>query len=417
MIRRTRLTRVFTMLLIALMACFSSAQEPGPARAPRTGPPRVNSPEVASDRRISFRLFAPKAQVAQLSSSDLAEVGQGREMVKGDDGVWEVTLGPIDSGAYRYRFDLDGVPVMDPSNPSTSESNGNSWSLLYVPGSDWMDTRDVPHGAVSEVTYYSKSLNRFRRLHVYTPPGYESGSDTYPVFYLLHGALDCDDSWTTVGRAGFILDNLLAEQKATPMVVVMPAGHTSPFRFGSRGGGLRMDEFAQDFVKDIMPLVESRYRIQADREHRALAGLSMGGAQTLDVAISNLDQFAYVGVFSSGVFGISGGGRQSPDQPSWEVRHVEALDNAELKQGLRLVWFATGRDDFLLETSRATVEMLKKHDFEVVYRETPGGHTWVNWREYLRKFSPQLFRMNETDVSANRSASGEPAVSVERDLD
>jgi len=311
-------------------------------------------------------------------------------MVKNNEGVWEVTLGPVGAGAYRYNFNVDGVPVMDPRNPATSESNSNAWSLVVVPGSDLMDRRNVPHGAVAEVTYYSKSLQRFRRMHVYTPPGYEAGTGKYPVFYLLHGASDSDDSWSSVGRAGFILDNLIAAKKAMPMVVVMPAGHTGPFLFG---GGRRdrsgVDEFVQDFLNDILPAVEANHRVLSDRSHRAIAGLSMGGGQTLNIAIPHLDKFAYFGVFSSGVFGIN---RQSAAGSTWEERNKKTLDDAGLKEGLKLVWFATGKEDFLIETSRATVNMLKAHNFNVQYHESDGGHTWINWRQYLIEFAQGLFK-------------------------
>jgi len=281
--------------------------------------------------------------------------------------------------------------VIDPRNPATSESNENTWSLVHVPGADFMDTKDVPHGAVAEVTYYSKTLKRFRRMHVYTPPGYEKGGGKYPVFYLLHGAFDCDDSWTTVGRAGFILDNLIAAGKARPMVVVMPAGHTGPFNFGAPRPPT--DEFVADFVGDVMPYAESHYRVRTDRAHRALAGLSMGGGHTLAIAAAHLEQFSHLGVFSSGVFGITGRGFGSDAPgPSFEEQHRAVLDDAKKKKGLKLFWFATGKDDFLVETSRATVEMLKKHGFDVAYKETAGGHTWANWRDYLAEFAPQLFR-------------------------
>jgi enterochelin esterase family protein len=233
------------------------------------------------------------------------------------------------------------------------------------------------------------TLKRFRRLHVYTPPGYESGEGKYPIFYLLHGAFDSDDSWSSVGRAGFILDNLIAAGKAKPMVVVMPHGHTGPFSFGMPLSG----EFEPEFVTDIMPQMEKRYRVYTDRQHRAMAGLSMGGAQTLNIGIPHLDQFAYLGVFSSGIFGIAGGpGGNQPQGPSFEERQKAVLDDAKLKDGLKLFWFATGKDDFLVATSRATVEMFKKHQFEVTYQETGGAHTWDNWREYLREFAPQLFQ-------------------------
>ena len=293
--------------------------------------------------------------------------------------------------------------VIDPRNPATSESNNNTWSQVNVAGSDFMDAKDVPHGAVSTINYYSKSLQKFRRMHVYTPPGYELGKGKFPVFYLLHGAGDCDDSWTSVGRAGYILDNLIGAKKAKPMLMVMPAGHTRATGFGGRGaapaGGAQgrpvADEFTQDFMGDIMPYIEKNYRVYTDRQHRAIAGLSMGGAQTLNIAIPNLEKVGYFGVFSSGVFGINGGGRGgapgAATGPTFEEQHKDVLDNAKLKKDLKLVWFATGKDDFLIETSRGTVAMLKKHGFNPVFIETTGGHTWINWRNYLNEFAPLLF--------------------------
>jgi enterochelin esterase family protein len=385
---------VTVMGLAAALAIVSSAAAQAPAERPRfpmPQGPRVTSPEVAADGRVTFRILAPKAEAVRLSGTDIPDNVEGTALAKGSEGVWEVTLGPLVPGAYRYNFTVDGVSVIDPRNPSTSESNENTWSLVYVPGSDFTDTKDVPHGAVAEVTYYSKALKRFRRLHVYTPPGYESGQRRYPVFYLLHGAFDCDDSWTSVGRAGFILDNLIAAGKARPMVVVMPAGHTGPFAFG--GPMPSMDDFVADFTGDVMPYAETHYRVHADRAHRAIAGLSMGGGQTLTIAASHLETFAHVGVFSSGVFGITGTGPGSGGPgPSFEEQHRAALDDVAKKKGLALVWFATGKDDFLIETSRATVEMLKKHGFAVTFEESPGGHTWINWRNDLAEFAPLLFR-------------------------
>ncbi len=399
--RETIMSVAVTML--AAFALTSAVATQSAAEAPRfRGPrgPRVVSPEVAADRRVTFRILAPQAEAVRLTGSDIPGIGQAAEMKKDPNGVWEVTLGPLDPGAYRYNFNVDGVSVIDPRSPSVSESNTNVWSLVYVPGADFMDTKDVPHGAVAEVTYYSKSLQRFRRMHVYTPPGYESGAGKYPIFYLLHGAFDCDDSWTSVGRAGFILDNLIAAKKAKPMVVVMPAGHTGPFMFRPPSSGSSRpptDEFVQDFLNDIMPYAESHYRVYTDQQHRAIAGLSMGGGHTLNIAFPNPGKFAYIGVYSSGIFGITGGPGGAPAGPSWEEQHKDVLDNAEAKKGIKLVWFATGRDDFLVATSRTTVEMLKKHGFDVVYKETDGGHTWINWRNYLNEFAPQLFSDTDSD--------------------
>lgn len=352
----------------------------------------LTSYKILSEKRVIFKMYAPHAQKAAFSSSDMPAAGwQGAEMTKQENGVWTATLSPVDPGSYRYNFNVDGVPVIDPRNPIISQSNMNTWSLMHIPGADFMDIQHVPHGHVAEVTYYSTSLKRFRRMHVYAPPGYESGKGEFPVFYLLHGAFDCDDSWSTVGRAGFILDNLIAEGKAVPMVVVMPAGHTGPFRFG--GERPATDPFLNDFRNDIRPYIESHYRVRTDRKHRAIAGLSMGGGHTLAIAVPNLKDYGYIGVFSSGVFGIAGGrGGFGVDGATWEERNQDILDDADLKKGLELVWFATGKDDFLIETSRATVDVLKKHGFDVTFKETSGGHTWINWREYLHEFAPLLFR-------------------------
>ncbi len=376
----------FVLALLLLAAPSLHAQGRGPRG------PQVVSPEVSADRSITFRILAPKAEAVRLGSSgDIAGIGfgQAKAMDKDTNGVWTVTVGPLPPGAYRYSFDVDGVTVVDPRNPRTSESNENTWSLVQVPGADWLDTRDVPHGAISAVTYWSSTLKRFRRLHVYTPPGYETSADKYPIFYLLHGAFDSDDSWSSVGRAGFIFDNLIADGKARPMVVVMPHGHTGPFRFGMSLGG----EFEPEFVTDIMPQMERRYRVFGDRKHRAIAGLSMGGAQTLNIGIPHLDEFAYLGVFSSGIFGIAGGpGGNRPEGPTFEDGNHAVLDDPKIKEGFELFWFATGKDDFLLPTTRATVEMFKKHGFDVVFKESAGGHTWDNWRDYLHEFAPKLFQ-------------------------
>jgi enterochelin esterase-like enzyme len=397
-------------LAAALVAAFTGA--PVGLAQQAAAPPPVVSPEVKPDRSVVFRIRAPQAQSVRVSGGDIpALAGGGRgaaapgdppppgQMTKDESGVWAVTLPPIDPGAYRYNFNVDGVTVIDPRNPSISESNANVWSLVNVPGSDVMDTRQVPHGAVAAVTYYSTALGRFRRMHVYTPPGYESGGQKYPVFYLLHGAGDCDETWTSVGRAGFILDNLIAAKKVKPMVVVMPAGHTSAS--GRGGGGAAagpLDEFARDFVTDVMPYAEKHYRVMTDRGHRAIAGLSMGGSQTLNVAFLHLDKFAYIGVFSSGA--SLGGGRgaapatTSPPapRPDWEATHLADLGNVALKKGTKLIWLSTGVTDGLLPNTKSTVELLKKHGFAPVFKESPGGHTWINWRNYLIEFTPLLFQ-------------------------
>lgn len=400
-----RLALVLAGVIVAGNAAAVRAQQPAP----------VVSPEVLPDGRVIFRILAPQAQQVRLNAGDIpasslmpsgiaqpvpAVPGQPPQQaappqpvfVRNDRGVWETTVGPVPPGAFRYTFVVDGVRTVDPVNTHISESNTAAWSLFHVPGLDVQDTQNVPHGTVATVYYASSVLQATRRLHVYTPPGYEASTRRHPVFYLLHGASDTDHAWTSVGRAGFILDNLIASGKAVPMIVVMPAGH-QPVAAASPASGV--DAFTREFVEDVMPLVERRYRTIADRPHRAIAGLSMGGRQTLDIAFRHLGRFAYIGVFSSGA--VLGGPRPGAAPapvtgPDWETMHAADLDNAALKKGTKLLWLATGIDDRLMPNTRTTVDLLRKHGFHPVFKETPGGHTWLVWREYLAEFTPLLFR-------------------------
>lgn len=400
----TRMLMTAAGLWIALLSpTFVTAAAAQPAQA-APAPPQFVSPDVLPNRRVAFRIYAPQARAIRLAASDIPGVGRDTQLVKGEQDVWEITLGPLDAGAYRYNFTVDGVATIDPRNPAISESNNNVWSLVTVPGSEVFDTRAVPRGAVAEVTYNSTALGKYRRMHVYTPPGYESGGGRYPVFYLLHGAGDNDDSWSSVGRAGFILDNLIAAKQARPMIVVMPAGHTSRGP-GSAIGRAATNEFVTDFTTAVMPYIEKHYRVLTDRANTAIAGLSMGGGHTLNIAVPQLERFAYIGVYSSGLLGAfpapdaaaAPAAAAPPSSPpltaaEFEKMHAAKLDDAGLKKGLRLLWFATGKEDRLLPTTQATVDLFKKHGFAPVFKESPGGHTWLNWRNYLVEFTPQLFQ-------------------------
>jgi enterochelin esterase-like enzyme len=419
-LRRLVLAGLVAGCAIAPLAGQPPGQGPGAAQGPT-----VTSPEVASDRRVTFRILAPTAQTVELRSpGDIPGVG-GRgvtppQLTKNADGVWERTFGPLPAGAYRYVFTVNGLTVVDTRNPVTSQTNTTVYSLAVVPGSDLFDTKNVPHGAVASVLYNSTALGGIRRMHVYTPPGYEMNRERYPVFYLLHGAGDVDDSWSSVGRAGLILDNLIAANTAKPMIVVMPAGHVNgagaalgaPVPAAATqampGIGTGPDPFASDFMADLLPYVEKNYRVLTDRQSRAIAGLSMGGNQTLNIAIPHLEKFAYIGVFSSGI--ISGGrgtatsAENAPFGAAWEKQNLGALDNAINKRGLNLLWFSTGKDDSLITTTRSTVELLTKHGFKPVFVESEGAHTWLNWRDYLAAFAPQLFQPRRSSTSA-RAAS------------
>jgi len=388
-------------IALTLSAATAAAQQ---VPADPQDPPTVVSPELMSGGRIAFRIFAPDAKSVELVGFDLGAFHR-RPLTKGENGVWEIIVGPMASGAYRYRFRVDGVDTVDPWNPATSDMAVTALSLVYVPGSDLWDAKDVPHGTVGAITYKSSSLERSRRMHVYTPPGYESGTGRYPVLYLLHGGLESDASWVLVGRANFILDNLIAAKKARPMIVVMPALH-------GRSPRINHVDFFDDFTEDIVPYVERHYRVLTGPNNTAIAGASVGGTYTLHLAFAGLDHFGYIGVLSSGLSpgektwareqrtrASVSGHRQgptiqySPYLAEWERWNAAALDNATLKKNISLLWFATGTDDSVfLPSARATAELLRKHGFAPIQHETNGAHNWMVWRGHLADFAPRLFR-------------------------
>ncbi len=303
---RSALLRTFAASVAAAASAVAQPAPPAGAGRGRGRGPAVVSPEVMSDGHVVFRIAAPKAEKVTLSSGDITVLFTGGgagaitgtniaavmpatplppggpELTKNDSGIWETTVGPLPPGAYRYVFQVDGVRVLDPVNPHTAESLTNVWSLFTVSGADTMDTTDVPHGAVAEIFYYSSVLKTTRRMHIYTPPGYEAGNAKYPVFYLLHGAGDTDDAWTSVGRAAFIFDNLLAAKKIKPMVVAMPAGHQPGIPFGAPPAASpsptpAVNSFTNEFISDMLALLRGEalphhQRPSASRHRRPLHG-------------------------------------------------------------------------------------------------------------------------------------------------
>ncbi len=380
---------------------MAAGQAVAPAPPVFTMPPptpndTLKSPEINPDRHVIFRLYAPQAQQVKLQAEgpestpgmtmkELMTAMQGVPMTKQDNGVWTVDIGPIQPGVYRYNFVIDGAAATDPRNPLASESLTQVKSLYEVPGADFLEYKpDVAHGAIASVFYPSPVAGSLRRMHVYTPPGYDADpSKKYPVLYLLHGGGDSDDAWPTVGRAGAILDNLIAAGKAVPMIIVMPAGHISrEFRLSADRNSMGHDKFNDDLVDVVIPFVEKNYRVIADRNQRAIAGLSMGGLQTLTLSLVHSDLFAYVGVFSSGWFP--------------EVReHIEQTDLAQYKREgrpFKLYWISVGKLDIALTNSYATVDDLKKFGITPESYLSEGFHAWNNWRDNLEAFAPRLFR-------------------------
>lgn len=359
------------------------------------GPATYKSVEQLPDGRVTFRLCAPDATDARVTSSDNADAipmgfspgsPSGLAMTKDATGLWSATTAvPVAPDTYRYNFQVDGVRVPDPQATTFSHERvgTNSTFETVGPEGEFQTYRhDVPHGIVSKVEYWSSSLGQKRAAYVYTPPGYMNGGERYPVLYLVHGAGDSADSWTSVGRANYILDNLLAAGEAKPMIVVMPFGHT-PESDGQ--AMLENTAFGDDLHKDLIPHIDASFRTVADRENRAMAGLSMGGAHTIRFGLTHPQTFDYIGIFSMGL------GMGGPE----DVARYEAANDAGLRQGARdfdLVYYAMGKDDFLYGTVAPTRAMLDKYAIEHVYNETGGGHTWINWRRYLADFLPRLFR-------------------------
>jgi enterochelin esterase-like enzyme len=370
------------------------------AQAPRRDPTpndTLKSTEIAADHKVTFRIYAPKASEVSLSG----DFGAGGKLTKEDNGVWSITVGPLTPDFYSYTFNIDGVRTVDPKNALIKQGVSSLESMVLVPGdeAEFESTKDVPHGEVRAAWYRSGTLDTLRRMHVYTPPGYEGGNEKYPVFYLLHGGGDEDSGWSTIGRAGFILDNLIAAKKAAPMLVVMPNGSLpmpqnlparpapgaapSPeFRAAMEAS---QNRFTNELLKDVVPFVEKTYRVRTGAENRALAGLSMGGGQTLRVVTTHPDQFAYVGVWSAGLFGGSAA--------EWESRNAEFLNGAsKVNQSVRLFSVSVGDKDFALAGSKGLAEVLEKHGIKHEIHISGGGHTWINWRHYLNDLAPRLFR-------------------------
>ncbi|HEY1124008.1 MAG TPA: alpha/beta hydrolase-fold protein [Sphingobium sp.] len=358
--------------------------------------PSYKPVEVLSDGRVTFRICAPGATDVRVTSSDIADVipmgfpadtPVGLVMAKDDMGLWTATTPkPIPADNYRFAFRVDGVKVPNPQGTTWSEERTGTNSTFEVlgPAGDFQTWKaDVPHGTVSTIEYWSKSIGAKRRAHVYTPPGYMKVSTAYPVLYLVHGAGDSDDSWTSVGHANNILDNLIAAGKARPMIVVMPFGHT-PDRPG--GDILNNNDFGDDLIQDLMPYVEANFRTVNRPAARAMAGLSMGGAHTIRYGLTHPELFNYIGIFSMGL-GMNNNASQ--------VTQYEKANDAALKRDakdMKLVYYAMGKDDFLHGTVAPTRGILDKYGIKHIYNESEGGHTWINWRRYLADFAPRLFK-------------------------
>lgn len=363
-----------------------------------TAPAAYRSVEQLPDGRVTFRLCAPEAVAAKVISNDIDPVipmgiggtARGLTMTKDATGLWSATTAqPVPPDTYRFAFEVDGVKVPDPQGTAFSHERVGTNSTFEVTGQAgafqaWDPA--IPHGTVSRVDYWSATLRTRRSAMVYTPPGYMTDAARYPVLYLVHGAGDSYDSWTSVGRAHHILDNLIAAGKAVPMIVVMPFGHTPDRPAGSGGGDILANaDFGSDLLKDLIPLIDGTFRTRAEQHSRAMAGLSMGGSHTLRFGLTHPEMFDYVGIFSMGLGATGPNGAEA-----YEQANAAALDKAAAD--LNLVYYAMGKEDFLYATVAPTRALLDRRGIRHVYNESDGGHTWINWRRYLADFAPRLFR-------------------------
>jgi enterochelin esterase family protein len=404
--------------MLAFALGLAAAQAPAQVAVPATAQvarPVVRSPEIATDGRATFRLYAPVAQKVLLNGT--WEGGSGTTMARGADGVWSATVGPLRPELFAYSFDVDGVKALDPVNPEVQRDGARYDNLVLVAGAasaDWTFS-NVPHGTVQEIWYASPTLKQDRRrMKVYLPPGYESGATRYPVLYLLHGGGGDEDAWLTMGRANIILDNLIAAGRIKPMIVVMPNGNAAQtvsqgYGFGPipraqavqappppqpAGAAAAVPatpaarpppptqayegSYPQSIAQDIVPFVEKNYRVATGAQNRAVAGLSMGGGHTLQVTSNNPAMFGYIGVFSAG----------TRDDDAQLAKSLGAIKAA----GVKHYWVGIGETDFARDGTVRLANAVKAAGLPNTYREIPGGHYWFIWRDFLARFGQVAFQ-------------------------
>jgi len=404
-----------------------TAPVPGPGGGRGQAGPQVVSPQVNTDRTVTLRLLAPKADEVTVTG-EILNGAQPKTMTRDTEGIWTAVLGPLPPDVYTYAFNIDGVNTTDSRNPWVKLVSGTGLaSQVEVPGDglQYYDSKAVPHGLVQILTYESKATDATRQAWVYTPPDYHRTTNRYPVFYLLHGGGDMEPGWVTTGRAHIIMDNLLAEKKARPMIVVMPlargggsmglgpsgmspgiaaagnvatagrgAGPGGPGTVPAQSGPAALGAFAQDFVGDLMPIVERTFRVSARPEDRALGGLSMGGAATVNTAFSRPDLFRYVIVMSAG-----GGQNLEEAYPKFFGNSAAAA-----KQ-MRLIWVGVGDQDFALKGSKALDDALTKNGIKHTFVINEGfRHEWRLWRIHLRDIAPLLFQRDGSTTTTPAAA-------------
>jgi enterochelin esterase-like enzyme len=392
--------QTLTVAVILLTGAVVRSQTPPPQKpqpqavASPTPAAPVVSPEVLADHRVTFRFRGPNAKDVRVQ---IDGASKPLAMQKDEEGIWSATTEPLAPDYYGYTFFVDGVAMLDPSNSAIKPNFLYRSNEVHIPpasgnsgdsASPSWEIADVSHGEIHHHFYHSKVVGDERGYFVYTPPGYNPrGKQTYPVLYLLHGHSDDASAWTAVGRANVILDNLIARGKAKPMLIVMPLGYGAPEILSPSSGGLHgpgiaernLDRFRETLLTEVIPRVEAEYLVRKNRDSRAIAGLSMGGAESLLTGLNTLNEFAWVGAFSFG--GLT---------PEFDAEFPGL--GARANKQLRLLWIACGTDDHLIEINRTLRTWLDSKRIRHVDIETPGAHNWLVWRRNLTEFAQLLFR-------------------------
>ncbi|RYY31471.1 MAG: esterase [Chitinophagaceae bacterium] len=358
------MTRILSILAVLFLStCFSYAQRP----------PLIQSPEVHTDNTVTFRYFSRTAEKVTVSGEFLTAP---QDMKKDTSGVWTLTVGPIKPDVYPYNFVVDNVSLADPNNAYIFANERFKRSIVNIPGNTPLvhSLQNVPHGKLSYCYYDSKSLNTTRKLIVYTPPGYKAdGKVKYPVLYLIHGGSDTEETWTKVGFANFIADNLIAQGKAKNLIIVMPYGNVRP---------APMPDFTKDVVNDIIPYIEANYAVSKDSRHRAIAGFSVGGGQTLNIGLTNTDKFSYI--YSYAPFTATEEFKKN--FTNWSP------DAAAINKQLKVFNISVGTEDFLYESVKNNIAMFKGKNIKLDTLIVPGGHTWMNCKLFLANTLQQVFQ-------------------------
>ncbi|MHA4846418.1 esterase [Flavitalea antarctica] len=354
---------VYLLAIILLLPGFLHAQRP----------PLINSPEVHADNTVTFRYYSRNAQKVAVNGEFLSAA---KPMQKDTSGVWSVTVGPIKPDIYPYSFMVDSVSIADPNNTYIFANERFKRSIVNVPGETPLvhSLQNVPHGKLSYRYYTSSSLGKTRRLIVYTPPGYNpNGKVRYPVLYLIHGGSDTEETWTKVGFANFIADNLIAQGKAKNMIIVMPYGNVRP---------APMPDFTNDVIKDIIPFIEKNYTVSTDSRHRAIAGFSVGGGQSLNIGLTNTDKFSYIYSYAP----YTATEEFKKNFSNWSP------DATAINKQLKVFNISVGTEDFLYESVKQNIAMFKEKKIVLDTLIVPGGHTWMNCKLFLANTLQQVFK-------------------------